>query len=41
MSYGRYADRYNVKILFDDVIKRAKFSVDLDHLRKSKFIKGL
>ena len=41
MSYGRYADRYNVKILYDDVIKRVKFSVNLDHLRKSRFIKGL
>lgn len=41
MTFGHYAQRYNPKILREDVVKKVTYPIDLDHLRESKFIKGL
>ncbi len=38
IDYGRYAKGYQVGILFEQVIKKLDYDVDLTHLTKSKYV---
>ncbi len=37
MTLGRYGKRYQPKVVFDEVISRLNYEVDLSHLKKSRF----
>ena len=39
ITWGTYAEKYSVKILYADVISRIDFGVDLSSLKNSKFVK--
>ena len=34
MSFGRYGKRYQPKVLMEEVVKRIKFELDCNHLKK-------
>lgn len=38
MTFGRYGKRFTPAILYRDVICKLDFGIDLDHLKKSKFV---
>ena len=40
ITYGRYGKKYEPDILYNDVILKVQFDVDLGHLKKSKFVIG-
>jgi hypothetical protein len=35
-----YIDKYSVKKLYEEVISKLDFEIDLSHLKKSKFVSG-
>jgi len=38
MTFGRYGKRYKPEILYEDVISKLDFGIDLSHLKRSKFV---
>jgi hypothetical protein len=38
MAMGRYGKRYTPEILFNEVISKLDCGIDLNHLKKSKFV---
>ena len=37
ITMGRYGDKYPVQVIFDDVVSKLDYSVDLSHLKASKY----
>lgn len=38
LSYGRYGKQYRVQVLYKEAILKLKYTIDLSHLKNSKYV---